>query len=225
MANNIRKQVYNFDVENYKDMNELRQFGKQAAQFVNRRLNSLEKAGVLSRATSGGVKRIDVRNIKSKAQAVRAISKARQLLSNPLSTPGQVHKLMRESQRDYGTEDGQRMKWIAVEEKVYDEFGNWKGTMKLTPKAVPWGSEQGAKSWYDASRQIKSFWNWYEKEMEQWLSSEEAQEMWEESGYNAKSAKSKVLKSPQAAFYKADKTAQTAQDEISKIMRKSKWTT
>ena len=194
MANNIRKQVYNFDVENYKDMNELRQFGKQAAQFVNRRLNSLEKAGVLSRATSGGVKKIDVRNIKNKAQAVRAISKARQLLSNPLSTPGEVHKMLRKSQREYGTEEGQRMKWIAVEEKVYDELGNWKGTMKLTPKAVPWGSEQGAKSWYDASRQIKSFWKWYEKEMEQWLSSDEAQEMWEASGYRSKDAKKLTAK-------------------------------
>lgn len=220
MASNISKQVYNFDVENYKDMNQLRQLGKQAAQFVNRRLKNLEKAGVLSRATSGGVKRIDVRNIKSKAQAVRAISKARQLLSNPLSTPGQVHKMLRESQRKYGTEEGQRVKWIAVEEKVYDEFGNWTGTMKLTPKAVPWGSEQGAKSWYDASRQIKSFWNWYHDEMEQWLSSDEAQQMWEDSGYVASKAKKRAVNSPSGEFFKAEKTA----DEISKIMKPSKWT-
>lgn len=218
-TSNLKTQVYSFDLDNFKNLNDLLSFGKQTAQFVNRRLNALQKEGLLSNATSGGVKKIDVRRIKNKAQAVRAVSKARQLLSNPLSTPGQVKKLMRQAREDYGS-SGQRMKWIAVEEKVYDDFGNWTGATKLVPKAVPWGTEKGATPWYKASQQIKSFWNWYHDEMEQWLSSDEAQQMWEDSGYVASEAKKRAVNSPSGEFYQAQKTS----DEISKIMKPSKWT-
>lgn len=218
MANDIKYSVYTFDLADYKDMKDLTAFGKKAAQFVNRRLNALSKEGLLSNATTGGVKKIDVRKIKTKAQAVRAVSKARQLISNPLSNPGQVKKLIRQSQKEYGV-SGARMKWIAVEEKVYDSQGNWTGATKLVPKAVPWGTERGATPWYNAEKQIKSFWNWYHDQMEQWVSSEEAQQLWEDSGYVSKTAKSKVINSPNAAFYTEDKLAQQAADQISKVSR------
>lgn len=217
MANDLKTKIYSFDLADFKNMSELRAFGKQAAQFVNRRLNALQKEGLLSNATSGGVKKIDVRRIRNKAQAVRAVSKARQLLANPLSTPGQVKRLLRQARDQYGS-SGQRMKFITVEEKVYDEFGNWTGATKLVPKAVPWGTEKGATPWYKASQQIKSFWNWYHDEMEQWLSSDEAQQMWEASGYNAKAAK--MMSAEQSIAQRtADEINQVFGDQISKVSR------
>ena len=217
----IKSQVYSFDVDNFKNLNDMLSFGKQTAQFVNRRLNALQKEGLLSNATSGGVKKIDVRKIKTKAQAVRAVSKARQLLSNPLSTPGEVKKLFRKARDEYGS-SGQRMKIIAVETKVLDENGNWTGVMKLVPKAVPWGTNKDATAWYKAEQQIKSFWNWYHDEMEQWVASDEAQQMWEESRYVAREAKRKVMYETPMGVESG--FAQTAMDEISKIMKTSKWT-
>lgn len=209
--------INRFDLTDQKTYdNDLTAFGKQAARFVNRRLGALEKAGISSAATTGGVKRIKISRIKSKASAVRAISKARSLLANPLSTPGKVNKLMREAQKEYGQRG--RMKIIAVEAPVVDEKGRWVG-VKLVPKAVPWGSEKGATPWYRAEQQIKSFWNWYHDELEQWVASEEAQRMWEESRYNAKSAKDAVIND----VVKRAEEGIPFSDQISKITKTSEW--
>lgn len=125
---------------------------------------------------------------------------------------------MKEAQKEYGTQG--RMKIIAVEVKVFDKDGRWTGRMKLVPKAVPWGYDRDATPWYQAERQIKSFWNWYHKEIEQWLSSEEAQRMWDESEYNAAEAKLRAVNAP---FVQAMMQAQEFSDQISKITRKSQW--
>lgn len=218
MANDIKNLVYAFDLMDYKDLTSLTAFGKRAAQFVNRRLNALQKEGLSSGATTGGVKKINVRQITNKAAAVRAVSKARQLLSNPLSTPGQVKKLMRQAQKEYGRPEGTRMKIIVQEVPVMDENGNFTGVYKLEPRAVPWGTNKGATSWSAAEKQIKSFWNWYHDEMEQWLASDEAQQMWEASGYNAKAAKM-MSAEKSIAQRTADEINQVFGDQISKVSR------
>ena len=218
----IKYDIRSFDLNDYSDFDKLLKFGKRAAQFVNRRLNALEKANLRTTATTGGIRNLNVRQIKTKRSAVRAINKARQMVANPLSTPGSVKRLYREAAKEFGSPQGTRMKIIAVEEKVYDENGRWTGTMKLVPKAVPYGTNKDSMSWKGAVSQIKSFWNWYHDQMEQWLASDEAQQMWEESSYNAKVAKSKALEHPLVKSFKA---SQQASDEISKIMRKSDWLT
>ena len=214
----IIDRINRFDLTDYKNLTDLTTFGKQVGRFVNRRLGALKKAGLSSAATTGGVKRIDISRIKSKASAVRAIGKARSLLANPLSTPGKVKKLMKEARKEYGTQG--RMKIIAVEVKVFDKDGRWTGRMKLVPKAVPWGYDRDATPWYQAERQIKSFWNWYHKEIEQWLSSEEAQRMWDESEYNAAEAKLRAVNAP---FVQSMMQAQEFADQISKITKTSQW--
>lgn len=211
--------INRFDEKDYSTTASLITFGKQVAQFANRRLSALEKAGLSNRATTGGVKHIDVRDVTDKASALQAISKARSLIANPLSTPGTVRKMIKESQEEYGM-SGARMKWVAVWEPVYDKkTGEPTGTMKLVPKAVPWGTEREAMSWADASKKIKSFWTWYHDEMEQWVSSDEAQSMVEDTQYDTRRARKFVRN---IATHRKQPEQQYG-DQISQITRESDW--
>lgn len=161
-------------------------FAKRAAKLVNNRLYKLEKAGLSSKATTGGIKHIPLSGIKTRASAMRAIAKAKTVINNPLSTPGVVRKMFREAEREYGK--GGRMKFIAEEVPVLDSEGNPTGVTKLVPKAVPWGTNRDERPWMDVTRAIRRFWAWYDEIGSNFLTSEEAYEIWERSGYNDKAA-------------------------------------
>lgn len=205
-VSNIKGYDINYELSQGRSLGDVITYVKRAAKLANNRLYKLEKAGLSNKATTGGIKHIDLRNITDETSAARALSKARSLLVNPLSTPGQVHALYREAEAEYG--HAGRMKFIAVEEKVkrIDRDGNEIERIKLVPKAVPYGTNKDALAWTDVSKALKDFWTWYEKIGQNFLSSEEAYNIWVNSEYDSREA----LK--QAEKYISDRGADIEQD-------------
>lgn len=192
-------------------------FAKRAAKLANNRLYKLEKAGMTSTATTGGIKHIPRADINNKAAAARAIGKAKSLLANPISTPGAVNKLFKEAQEEYGK--GGRMKFIAEEVPLYDERGEVKG-YKLVPKAVPWGTNKDSVSWTDQSKMLKRFWTWVEKVGSSFFSSNDAYDIWEESGYNDKAA---IKMAERTLHERESATWQQYQDQMTQTYGFGSW--
>lgn len=180
---------YNVSTAKQGDTAEMVKFAKRAAKLANNRLYKLEKAGLASRVTTGGVKHINLANIKDKQSAARAISKVKSVLANPLSNVGAVRKQFRQAEAEYGKSG--RMKFIAEEVEVRSKdpvTGETIVRHKLVPKAVPWGTNTDAKSWVDTRKMIKNFWDWYNKVGNSYLSSKDAYDIWENNNYDNRSA-------------------------------------
>ena len=219
--NNILSQIRWYDISQAKasgDTAVFIKFAKRAAKLVNNRLYKLEKAGLSSRATTGGVKHIDLASIKDKQSAARAISKAKSVVANPLSTVGSVRKQFKAAQAEYGKSG--RMKFIAEEVPVLDSQGKPTGKFKLVPKAVPWGTNVGAQSWTDARQAIKSFWTWYQQVGNAFFSSNDAYDIWEESGYNSDIAKKEAEKYLQRS---SEAGWQEYKDQMTQLYGFSSW--
>lgn len=191
-VSNIKGYDIDYELSQGKTIADVVKFAKRAAKLANNRLYKLEQAGLTSKATTGGIKHIDLVKITDKYSAARAISKARSLLANPLSTPGLIHKLYREAEAEYGKAG--RLKIIAVEEhiKKTDAQGNEIDRIKLVPKAVPYGTNTDSLRWTDVSKALKDFWTWYEKIGQNFLASDAAYNIWVDSGYDSKAALQKA---------------------------------
>ena len=211
-----REVVRNFDAERLSKAESIAE-AKKAAVFVNRRLAALEKAGLRSAATSGGMRKIDISKIDSKRKAVRAINKANQLLNNPLSSPAKVKSMIKQAQREYGT-TSTRVRWV-TEEIVQEENGIVKNTI-LKPKAVPTGVKTDLKSWAAVSKQMREYWTWYKKVAQDFLDSEEAQMYWEEADYNNYDARRMAEK---AIMESKEESKQQYKDQMVKHYQRSGW--
>ena len=208
--------VRNFDADRLTKAESIAE-AKKAAIFVNRRLTALENAGLRSAATTGGMRKIDISKIDSKRKAVRAINKARQLLTNPISSPTEVRKMIKQAQKEYGVSSS-RIKWVAQEEDII-ENGIIKGK-RLVPKAVPVGVETEELSWAEASRAMSEYWTWYKTVGQDFLDSEEAQDYWEESDYNSYEARRKAER---AIMESKAETKQEYKDQMMKYYQRSGW--
>lgn len=188
IVSNIKGYDINYELSQGKSISDIISFAKKGAKLANNRLYKLEYADMTNNATTGGVRHIDLKEITDKESASRAISKARSLLVNPLSTPGQVNALYKEAKAKYGSEG--RMKFIAVEEKVItkDRAGNEVQRVKLVPKAVPEDTNNESLLWEDVSQALKDYWTWYEKMGQNFLDSDEAYNIWVNSGYDPEKA-------------------------------------
>lgn len=220
-VSNIKGYDIDYELSQGKTLADVVKFVKRAAKLANNRLYKLERAGLTSKATTGGIKHIDLVDITDKYSAARAISKARSLLANPLSTPGSVHKLYREAEQEYGMSG--RMKFIAVEEKVKgkDAWGNEVERVKLVPKAVPYDTNESALSWEDVSDALKSFWTWYEKIGQNYLAvSDKVYDIWVESNYDDKEA---IKMAEKEIEKQGDKAAQDYADARSTLFGESRW--
>lgn len=179
----IVSNIKGYDTSAVRDVKDLISFAKRAAKLANNRLYKLEKAGLTSKATTGGIKHISLADIRDKKTAVEAIGKARSLVSNPLSTVGQVHKLYREAAKEYMVEgEPSRFKIIAVAERV--EGGAERNRYKLVPKAVPIGTNEEMPLWEDAKDAVKKFWDWYDKYGSMYYDSETAYQIVDDNNYN-----------------------------------------
>lgn len=90
--------------------------GKSAQKFVNQRLNQLEKANIRTKVTSGGARKSSLKRINSRIKAEKAILQAKEMESNPLGTPGKIHKMMKESGLTKNPKTG---KWSAKQTKDF----------------------------------------------------------------------------------------------------------
>lgn len=94
----IWERVANLNMSHMGD-DELIQIAKAAQKAVNQRITRLEKAGLATKATTGGLKVTSLRNISTRSQARRAINRARSMGANPISTPGAVRDLIKQTQK------------------------------------------------------------------------------------------------------------------------------
>ena len=219
-VSNIKGYDIKYEMSQGKSLSDVVRFAKRAAKLANNRLYKLEAAGLTSKATTSGIKHIDLTKIKDEYTAARALSKVRSLLANPLSTPGQVHRLYKEAEREYGASG--RMKIIAVEERIKskDAQGNEIERIKLVPKAVPYGTNKDAMRWTDVSKALKDFWTWYETLGQNYLSSDAAYNLWVDSDYNSKEA----LKKAEAEIEEQSRTtAEDYADAKSTLFGESRW--
>lgn len=98
---NVFQEVKSVNIQ-FIDDAELIALAQKAQRAVNQRIRRLESAGLKSRVTTSGVQVTSVAQIKTRAQAKRAINRARTIAENPLSTPGAVRKVMRQASKDLG---------------------------------------------------------------------------------------------------------------------------
>lgn len=103
---NVFQEVKSINIQ-YVDDAELIALAQKAQRAVNQRIRRLESAGLKSRVTTSGVQVKSVAQIKTRAQAKRAINRARTIAENPLSTPGAVRKVMRQASKDLGVPQSQ----------------------------------------------------------------------------------------------------------------------
>lgn len=220
-VSNIKGYDIDYELSQGKTIADVVKFAKRAAKLANNRLYKLEQAGLTSKATTGGIKHIDLVKITDKYSAARAISKARSLLANPLSTPGLVHKLYREAEAEYGKAG--RLKIIAVEEhiKKTDAQGNEIDRIKLVPKAVPYGTNTDSLRWTDVSKALKNFWTWYEKIGQNYLTiSDKVYDIWVDSNYSDKEA---IKMAEKMIEELGNKAAQDYADARSTLFGESRW--
>lgn len=179
----IISNIKGYDLSAERNEVDLIAFAKRAAKIANNRIYKLEKAGLSSKATTGGIIHIPLASIKNKESAIQAIIKARSIVSNPLSTVGSVNKLYRKASAEYMVEgQAQRMRIIAVPERV--KGGSGRDKYKLVPKAVPEGTNEDMPLWEDASDAIKKFWDWYDKYGALYYDSETAYSIVDDNNYN-----------------------------------------
>lgn len=220
-VSNIKGYDIDYELSQGKTLADVVKFAKRAAKLANNRLYKLEAAGLTSKATTSGLQHINLVDITDENTAARAISKARSLLVNPLSTPGQVHKLYKEAEQEYGVSG--RMKFIAVEEKVKgkDAWGNEVERIKLVPKAVPYDTNKDSLSWEDVSDALKTFWTWYEKIGQNYLAvSDKVYDIWVESNYDDEEA---IKKAEELIKEQGKKTSQDYADAKSTLFGESRW--
>lgn len=103
---NIFQEVKSINIGMIGD-SELIDLAQKAQKAVNQRIRRLEQAGLKSRVTTSGVQVKSVAAIKTRAQARRAINRARTIAENPLSTPGAVRKVMKQAEQKLGAPKSQ----------------------------------------------------------------------------------------------------------------------
>lgn len=146
---NIWEQVADLNMSHMSDT-DLLKVAKAAQAAVNRRIRSLESAGLASKATTGGLKFTSVRTIKTRAQARRAVNRARAMGANPISTPGAIRKVVRDAQKKLNDPDA-KIK-IAV-----DAEGNPMAVKKGTRFERPLRETSLSEA-----ENIRRFWHWIE---------------------------------------------------------------
>lgn len=143
---------------------ELIREAKRQQEWVNRRIAALEKAGVPKNVSVGNTKRQSPAGIKTRAQAERAIARAKKIAANPLSDVRNYRALIKEAEREYGK--GRRWKVVADP------------TNPRRPKAVPVGTlgynGESTKNFVDFGELISDFWKWYEQIGQLFFDSNEA---------------------------------------------------
>lgn len=140
---------------------------KKFQKWVNSRIDSLAAAGVPKNVSVGRMKKIPVKEIKTEAQAKRAIARAKKLANNPLSSVKNYKSLIREAEKTFGTKGA---------------HGGWKiitdPNDPTKPIAVPRGSSTAGHhtNYLDARRLVVEFWEWYEKLGQLYLDSHQVKE-------------------------------------------------
>lgn len=147
---NIWEQVADLNMSHMSDT-DLLKVAKAAQAAVNRRIRSLESAGLASKATTGGLKFTSVRSIKTRAQAKRAVNRARAMNENPLSTPGSVRKLVRSAEKELGVKSSQVV--VGVDAA---------GKPMTTTRGVPFKRPLKQTTLSEAEN-IRRFWHWIEE--------------------------------------------------------------
>lgn len=140
---------------------------KKFQKWVNSRIDSLAAAGVPKNVSVGRMKKIPVKEIKTEAQAKRAIARAKKLANNPLSSVKNYKSLIREAEKTFGSKGA---------------HGGWKiitdPNDPSKPIAVPRGSSTAGQhtNYLDARRLVVEFWEWYEKLGQLYLDSHQVKE-------------------------------------------------
>lgn len=134
---------------------------KKAQRFVNDRLRRLEEQGLKMPATTMGARSKSLKDIKTRKSAIMSVQEARNVLFNPLSTPGKYKKAIKEAEKKYNT-----------------KAKNLKASLSKTgqPEIIP--KKQDGQNF--TKRVVKAFgdyWKWVEKNG---VDSEEAVEMYTE---------------------------------------------
>lgn len=130
---------------------ELIQIAKAAQKAVNQRITRLEKAGLATKATTGGLKVTPLRNITTRAQARRAVNRARAMGENPISTPGAVRNLIKQTQKSLNEPKAKIKVAVDASGKPMAEVvgEDWKRPLKQTTLSE--------------AENIRRFWHWIEE--------------------------------------------------------------
>lgn len=129
---------------------------RRFAKMVNQQMKRLQAAGV-PKKIFGNIKLPTAGQIKTQAQAVRAINKFKSVAQNPLYSLRTWNKLKREAEEIYGK--GRRFKVIRTPS----------GKVAL----VPYGAQGEAYSGTPVDL-ISAFWDWYDALGQNYLDSDEA---------------------------------------------------
>lgn len=159
----IKNTIRSLTPEKIKTMSteDLLKEAKKAQKFVNDRLRRLDEQGLKMPATTMGAREKSLKNIKTRKSAIASVQQARNVLFNPLSTPGKYKKAIKAAEKKYNT-----------------KASGLKASLSKTgqPEIIP--KKQDGQDF--TKRTIKAFgdyWKWVEKNG---VDSEEAVEMYVE---------------------------------------------
>lgn len=161
----IATKIRGYNVNNAKvkaDPQQLIADAKKYQKWTNSRIDALAKGGVPKNVSVGRMKKTPVKEIKTVAQAKRAIARAKQLANNPLASVKNYKALIKEAEKTYGTKGA---------------HGGWKiiadPNKPTQPIAVPRGTADSQKSYSfkTARNLISDFWDWYNRIGQNYLDS------------------------------------------------------
>lgn len=140
---------------------------KRFQKWTNDRIDKLAAAGVPKNVSVGRMKKVPVKEIKTAAQAKRAIARAKKLANNPLASVKNYKSLIKQAEKTFGSK-GAHGGW-----KIIPDPKN-----PNKPIAVPRGSEDSkGRHDYTRAREIFSdFYEWYQKIGQLYLDSKQANE-------------------------------------------------